>query len=67
LNDTFEHVVQLITGPPILAGIRHKAKRKPVATQEDFLTAVQRSSLSEDEKKDWVQVVAAEKSSASEK
>lgn len=64
LNDTFERVVQLITGPPLLAGMSHKAKRKPVATQENFLTAVQHSSLSDDEKEDWVRIVAAEKSSA---
>jgi hypothetical protein len=66
LNDTFERVVQLITGPPLLAG-SHKAKRKPVATQEDFLIAVQHSSLSDDEKEDWIRIVAAEKSSAGER
>lgn len=67
LNDPFERVIQLITGPPLLAGMSHKAKRKPVATQEDFLTAVQHSSLSKDEKEDWVRIVAAEKSSAVKK
>jgi hypothetical protein len=67
LNDTLERIVQLITGPPLLAGMRHKAKRKPIATREDFLTAVEHSSLTRDEKDDWVRIVTAEKSSAGEK
>jgi hypothetical protein len=62
LGETLECICQFISGTPVLAGARYKAKRKPAPVQEDFLTAIRHSSLSEDDRKDWVGIVAAEKS-----
>jgi hypothetical protein len=61
LGKTRECVVNLISGPPVLADVRYKAKTKPVAKQEDFVTAVRFSSLPADIKQDWLNIVASEK------
>jgi hypothetical protein len=68
LGDTLECIRQLITGPPALAvGRRYKAHKKPTsAQQEDFLTAVKSSSLSEADQDDWCNIIAAEKNESTE-
>ena len=68
LGETLEGIRQLITGPPALAaGRRYKANRKPIsAQQEDFLTAVRNSSLSEADREDWRNIIAAEKNDSTE-
>ena len=60
-----DHIRQMTTGPPLLAaGTRHKAKRKPVPTTEDFADAIRNSSLSEQAKRFWLEAVAAEHKSS---
>jgi hypothetical protein len=60
-----DHIWEMTTGPPLLAaGTRHKAKRKPVPTTEDFADAIRNSSLSEQAKRFWLEAVAAEHKSS---
>jgi hypothetical protein len=48
-------------------GRRYKAHKKPTsAQQEDFLTAVKSSSLSEADQDDWCNIIAAEKNESTE-
>jgi hypothetical protein len=61
VGKTCEYVGSLILGPPVSADVRYKAKTKPVAKQDDFVTAVRLSSLPVEIKQDWLNIVASEK------
>lgn len=53
---------QMVTGPPIMSvGVRHRAERRPEPRTEDFVDAVRNSSLSEEDKAFWYDVVAADR------
>lgn len=65
LNESLEYIAQLITGPPQFGYSRHKAEKKPVREQEDFLVALKHSSLSDEAKREWVKILSAEESSSS--
>ena len=62
LAESLDRVCHLITGPPILGHLRHKATRKPVVTQEDFEAAVKSSSLPANVQRDWLDIIEAEES-----
>ena len=65
LGTVTDHIREMTTGPPLLAaGTRHKAKRKPVPTTEDFADAIRNSSLSEQAKRFWLEAVAADQESS---
>ena len=49
----------MVTGPPLVAaGGRYKAKSKPAAVAEDFASAVESSTLSEEGKRFWRSEIA---------
>lgn len=55
-------VLEMISGPALLgAGTQYKATRKPVPSTEDFADAIRTSSLPEDNKISWLEVVATER------
>jgi hypothetical protein len=61
LSSQAEQVVQMIIGMPLLSlSVQHKSKRKPVPATETFAEAIRRSSLSNEDKEYWLQVVAEE-------
>lgn len=57
-----ERIFTMVTGPPLHAArARFKARKKPSPVTEDFLTAVERSTLSPETQKFWATVVARER------
>jgi hypothetical protein len=56
-----DRIEEMTTGPPLLsAGVRHKARRRPAATTEDFVNAISTSSLPDEIKRFWFEAVEAE-------
>lgn len=55
-------MLTMISGPALVgAGTRYKATRKPVRSTEDFADAIRTSSLPEERKLFWLDVVATER------
>lgn len=62
-----DRIQEMATGPPLVAAsVRHKARRKPTLTTEDFATAIRNSSLPDDAKRFWLDTIAAEEEGAKE-
>lgn len=58
-----DRVLRMTAGPPLVGGgTRYKAKKKPVPATEDFVDAIRTSSLSEEAKRFWLELVAVERS-----
>ncbi len=62
-----DRIQEMATGPPLFAaGVRYKAKKKPVPATEDFIDAVRNSALPDEVKRFWLEAVAAERESRKE-
>lgn len=56
-----DRVREMTTGPALVAaGTRYKAKKRPFVTTEHFADAIRTSSLAEEAKRYWLDVVDAE-------
>ena len=67
LSTSADQIQEMATGPPLVAaGTRYKAKGKPTPATEDFAVAIRNSSLSDEAKHFWLEVVAAERKSGKE-
>lgn len=52
----------MVTGSPILAqGVSYKSKKRPEPKTEDFVDSIRNSSLSDEDKQFWYDVVAADR------
>lgn len=62
LNMPRDQIQEMATGPPLMgAGVRHKAKRTPSPATESFENAIRASSLSEEDKRFWLELIEAER------
>jgi hypothetical protein len=62
LGSTDSPFGQMVTGPPVMSlAMRHRAERRPEPRTEDFVDSVRNSSLSEEDKAFWNDVVAADR------
>lgn len=55
----------MVTGPPILTpGASYKSKKRPEPKTEDFVDSIRNSSLSDEDKQFWYDVVAADRAAS---
>jgi hypothetical protein len=59
LHTSINFIMPMITGPPQLQpGLRHKSKRRPTATTENFADAIRNASLDDANKRFWLEATS---------
>jgi hypothetical protein len=67
LGTVADRIEEMTTGPPLVdAGVRYKARGKPVAVTEAFADAISNSSLSDETKRFWLEAVEAQRARSDE-